>query len=320
MRPRPRVFSSKCLGFAACRWNGVTIPDKFIDSLKPYVDFVTTCPEADIGLGIPRDPIRIVSIKGELRLMQPATGRDVSKEMKKFTDEFLGSIGEIDGFILKDRSPSCGVSGVKIYPKLEQSAATSRGSGFFGLAVSERFSHLPIETEARLTNFTIREHFLARLFTIASFRSIKDKKEMKSLIRFHADNKFLLMSYNQKELSVMGRIVANHEKKSLAEVFRAYEESLYRALGRAARYTSNMNILLHALGYFKDKLSSSEKKFFLDTTEGYKTGKIPLSVPCNLLKSYIVRFDEKYLAAQTFFEPYPFELVEITDSGKGRGA
>lgn len=49
---KPKVFSSRCLGFAACRWNGVTIPDRFVEKLKPFVKYLTACPEAEIGLGI----------------------------------------------------------------------------------------------------------------------------------------------------------------------------------------------------------------------------------------------------------------------------
>jgi len=142
---KPRIFASKCLGFAACRWNGVAISDPFIESLKERVDFITVCPEVEIGLGVPRDPIKVVSKNGKLRLVQSGSGRDVSGEMKDFTDKFLGSLGEVDGFILKAGSPSCGIG------------------GFFGSGVLARFAHLPVETEERLTNPGIRERFLEKI-------------------------------------------------------------------------------------------------------------------------------------------------------------
>ena len=313
---RPRLFASRCLGFAACRWNGVTIPDKFIESLKPYVDFVTNCPESEIGLGVPRDPIRIVSQNRVQHLMQPATGRDITSQMTDFSNNLLDSLKDIDGFILKDRSPSCGISGVKVYPRMEPSSSIATDSGFFGREVLKRFSHLPVESEARLTNFRIREHFLARIFTIARFR--QTERRMKDLVRFHSENKLLLMAYNQKEMAAMGKVTANHEQKSPEEVFSDYEKHLHNAFQRIARYLSNVNILMHALGYFKEKLSAAEKAFFLKILGDYRSQKIPLSVPCALLKSYVVRFNEKYLASQTFFDPYPASLVQITDSGKGR--
>ena len=101
---KPKLFSSKCLGFAACRWNGETIPDRFIESLKPHVNFITECPESTIGLGVPRDPIRIVLEEDEYKLQQLNTSKDITEKMVKFSKDFASSLEEIDGFILKDRS------------------------------------------------------------------------------------------------------------------------------------------------------------------------------------------------------------------------
>jgi len=84
------------------------IPSDFVKALKPKVNFIPVCAEMEIGLGVPRDPIRIVSIKGEQRLVQPTTGQDVTDKMRDFSTHFLSSLPEIDGFILKYRSPSCG--------------------------------------------------------------------------------------------------------------------------------------------------------------------------------------------------------------------
>ncbi len=70
---RPLIFASRCLGFERCRWNGETVNDPLVDKLRKVADFITLCPERDIGLGIPRDPIRVVERSGALRLMQPAT-------------------------------------------------------------------------------------------------------------------------------------------------------------------------------------------------------------------------------------------------------
>ncbi len=315
---KPRVFVSKCLGFAHCRWNGLTIQDDFVDRLKPHVEFITTCPEVEIDLGVPRDPIRVVMKSKKLYLMQPATKADVTDRMQKFCDAYLSSIGAIDGFILKSRSPSCGIKEVKIYPGIEKSAALKKGSGFFGSTVLERFSNLPVEDEGRLRNFTIREHFLKRIFTLASFRAIKESLRMKDLVNFQANNKFLLMAYNQKEFRIMGRIVANHDKRPPAQVYSDYENHLYGALAKTPRYTSYINVLMHAMGHFKDKLNKGEKAFFLDLMEKYRSGRTPLRSDLDVLMSWGIRFGENYLIDQTFFAPYPEDLMDISDSGKGR--
>lgn len=315
---KPVIVVSKCLGFSACRYNGVTIYDEFVNMLKKYADFRPICPEVEIGLGVPRNPVRVVSINNSLRLIQPSTNIDLTETMNNFAYSFLNSIDEIDGFILKSRSPSCGIKDVKIYPSKENSMVIGKGSGFFGLAVIDRFPNLPVEDEGRLTNFRIREHFLTKIFTFAKFREIKSSKSMKQLVKFHSESKMLLMSYNQKEMRMLGRIVANFEKKSIDVLIKEYEEHLLSAFKQIPKYTSNINVLMHGLGYFSDNLSHEEKAFFLDILEKYRLGKVPLSVPLSILRSYIVRFKQEYLIQQNFFRPYPEELIEISDSGKGR--
>ena len=316
--PRPKVVVSRCIEFDSVRWNGQIVRSEFVRKLIPHVDTVTVCPEVEIGLGVPRDTLRVVRVGEELRIMQPASGRDYTEEMLSFTEDFLSNLGEVDGFILKGRSPTSGLMGVKIYPAVRDAPAMGRGAGVFGGEVKRRFGHLALEEEGRLNNSRIREHFLTKLFTMSRFRAVKSSNSMKELVQFHTENKLLLMAYNQERMRILGRIVANPDKRPFGELIRDYEEHLVGAFSKASRYTSNINVLMHGLGYFSDELSSNEKAFFLDSLERYRSGSIPLSVPLNIIRSLIVRFQEDYLVQQTFFEPYPEGLMEITDSGKGR--
>jgi uncharacterized protein YbgA (DUF1722 family)/uncharacterized protein YbbK (DUF523 family) len=320
--PQPRVVVSKCLGFDHCRYNGAIIPDAVVEQLAPYVTYLTVCPEVEIGLGVPRDPIRVVMREEERRLMQPATGVDLTARMEAFAAAYLDGLEAqkaIDGFILKGRSPSCGIKDVKVYAGLEKGPPLPQKTvGFFGGAVRERYGHLPVEEEGRLKNFTLREHFFTGIFTAADFRAVKAEAAMGELVRFHSDNKLLLMAYNEQELRLMGRIVANPQKKPVAEVLAEYETHLWEALAGPPRRTAGINVLMHALGYFSKQLSSEEKAYFLDSLEKYRAKKAPLSVPVSILGAWIVRFEEPYLARQTFFAPYPEPLIAISDSGKGR--
>ncbi|CAM4248870.1 hypothetical protein BAMA_06490 [Bacillus manliponensis] len=315
---KPKVVVSKCLEFEACRYNGDVITDATVRNLQPYVEFLPVCPEVEIGLGIPRETIRIVDQDGVQKLMQPSTGADVTKKMKLFSERFLSSLSHVDGFILKNRSPSCGTRDVKIYTGLEKSPSKGKGSGLFGGAVLEKFSHLAIEEEGRLSNFTIREHFFTKLFTIAYFKTVKKNKNMQELIHFQSDNKYLFMAYNQTKQKELGRIIANSVKLPVEDVFEKYECVLYELLHRTPRYTSNVNVCQHIFGYFKKELKKVEKDHFLSLLEKYAEKKMPLSSLLVVLKSWALRFEEEYLLRQTYFEPYPEALVEITDSGKGR--
>jgi uncharacterized protein YbgA (DUF1722 family)/uncharacterized protein YbbK (DUF523 family) len=315
---RPVVVVSKCLEFEPVRYDGSVLHNEFVRAFKAHVDFIPVCPEVEIGLGIPRAPVRIVQDGGRRRLIQPATGADVTEKMEVFTNSFLDGLEAVDGFILKGRSPTSGIKGVKIYVSAEKTAPVGKGPGFFGGAVLARFGHLAVEDEGRLKNLRIREHFLTKLFALASFREVKVQGRLGDLVKFHTRNKFLFMAYNQTRLRALGKTVANRERLPAAEVIRAYEEDFYAALARPPRRTANINVLMHGLGYFSEKLGREEKSFFLNLLDEYRGERVPPSVPLTVLREYVVRFGDEYLAAQTFFSPFPAELVDLADSGKGK--
>jgi uncharacterized protein YbgA (DUF1722 family)/uncharacterized protein YbbK (DUF523 family) len=315
---KPKVVISRCLGFESCRYDGQIISSRFVDKLKNYVEYITPCPEVDIGLGTPRDSLRVVRKNGSLSFVQTNTGKNYTEEINKYANNFLYDIEDVDGFILKEGSPSCGFKSVKYYPGSEKVASNTKGPGFFGGAILKRFPQHPIENEGRLRNFNIREHFLTRLFLMPEIRELKLDSTIKKLVNFHSRNKLLLMAYNQNLMRKLGKLVANNDDIPVEELVQKYIEVFLQAVNRTPRYTSNINVLMHALGYFKDVLKTEEKAFFLDALESYRNGKVPLSVPLYLIKSYIVKYDNDYLKSQIYLEPYPERLVEITDSGKGR--
>ncbi|QOT00284.1 DUF523 and DUF1722 domain-containing protein [Brevibacterium sp. JNUCC-42] len=315
---KPIVVVSKCLEFAECRYNGAVLSDITVQSLTPYVTFVPICPEVEIGLGIPRETIRIIKEGEQHRLVQPSTRVDLSTQMNAFSDNFLQNVGEVDGFILKNRSPSCGVKDVKVYSGWERAPVVESGPGFFGNKVEAYFPHAAIEEEGRLKNFTIREHFFTKLFTQAYFRHMQMVPTIQKLIQFHAENKYLFMSYNQKLTKELGKIVANHDKKTEKQVWDEYAKLLPNMFKRTARYTSNINVCQHIMGYFSKELSLKEKEHFMHLLNRYRERKLPLSSMTSLLKSWVYRYEQEYLLRQRFFEPYPEGLIDLGDSGKGR--
>jgi len=143
---KPRVVVSRCLGFEACRWNGEIIGSDAVEALRERVEFVTVCPEQDIGLGVPRRPINIVLVDGMVRVVQSETGRDVTHQLRNFSKSFLENLGTVDGFILKSRSPSCGHGTTKI----RDGSGVNLGSGVFASCVEKRFPDRVILDEEEL--------------------------------------------------------------------------------------------------------------------------------------------------------------------------
>jgi uncharacterized protein YbgA (DUF1722 family) len=252
-----------------------------------------------------------VDLDGSVRLIQHETGLDVTDRMIAFADSVLDDAGDLDGFILKSRSPSCGIKNVKVYRDAESGDTARKEAGIFASRVMDRFPDIPAEDEGRLRNRRIKEHFLTRIFAGASFRKVRASGKMRDLAGFHERNKFLLMAYSQKELQELGRIVANAEKLGFEEVADAYGAHFHRALARAPSYTATINVLMHALGYFKNSLSHEEKAFFLESLHRYREDRSTVCPNLAVFRSWIVRFGNDYLANQTFFNPFPPDLIEV---------
>lgn len=308
---RPYLVSSKCIEFDSCRYNGLMIKSSIVEKLREYAEFLPVCPEVDIGLGVPRDPIRVVDTGEGLELFQPATGKKLAKKMKIFSETFLNSIKIVDGFILKNKSPSCGVKAINVYTSFEDSRPRRDGVGIFAGNVIKKFKNIPVEDEGRLRNLFIRENFLTKIFILADFRKVKSGN-FQDILDFQTKNKLLLMSYSQDNTHEMGRTISDKHEEPLEDMKKRYESLLYETLSEMPNVSSNINVLMHALGYFSKKLTHDEKAFFLNSIQEYREGRIPLLVCLNVLKLWIIRFDQEYLLKQTFFDPYPQDLMQIT--------
>lgn len=317
---KPNVLISSCIGDCNCRYDGSNAKSDFLEKLKPFVNYQVVCPEVGMGLTIPRQSLRIISPKGdEERLVFSKTGEDMTDIMQKFSSDFIDSLDKesLDGAVLKSRSPSCGIKDVKVYKSFGKSSPHSKKTkGIFAKNLIDRFESLAVEDEGRLTNYDIREHFLTRIFTLAEFKSLKSDMNINSLIKFHSENKYLLMVYSQINLKKLGKITANSEKKDIEIIFAEYEKYLHKALSSRTSTKRNINMLLHLFGYFSKEISSEEKIFFLEHLEDYSNSRIPFSVPLSLLRSWVIRFGNEYLKNQTIFEAFPQVLTDVRDSGK----
>jgi uncharacterized protein YbbK (DUF523 family)/uncharacterized protein YbgA (DUF1722 family) len=314
---KPVICVSKCLGFECCRYNGTMSKDDLVNNLKSYVDFIPVCPEVEIGMSIPREALRLVNNGDNIKLIVQKNGEDFTEKMLRFTASFLDSIPKIDGFLLKSKSPSCGIRDVKIYSSNEKGASCDKGSGLFASKVLTRFNNAVIEDEGRLSNYNLRELFLTKIFLYSEFRRIIELGSVEALLKFTEQNKLLFMSYNQKECKTLEKLASNIDVFNFHKAADEYQEHLNNIFSRSARYTSKIKVLLQVLQSFKSHLNLKEQTFVLEVIDMYSKGRIPFTTPLYLIKSYLVRFDCDDILKQSFFEPFPQDLVELRDSGKG---
>lgn len=141
--PRPKLFVSRCLGFDACRYNGLKIIDRSVELLKSHADIVTACPELAIGLGVPRKPIRVVEEEGRRMLYQPATENDYAAAMEAWLGDYLDALGPVDGLSLRRRARPA-APGVSNALRADISLELRRSAlGFSAVRLSIVFSAVP---------------------------------------------------------------------------------------------------------------------------------------------------------------------------------
>ena len=306
-----RLGISSCLLGENVRYNGGHKLDRFLrDTLGQYVDFVPVCPEAECGLGIPREAMRLVGDPEKPRLKTRKTLVDHTDRMQKWAAERLRELEKEDlrGFVFKSRSPSSGMTGVKVYD--ETGTRIRKGSGLFARAFMDRFPTLPVEDEDRLDDTGLRENFIERLFTYDRWRKMESSgRTVGRLIEFHTRHKLLILSHSRKTLKELDALTARSGKMPSGELYGRYIETLMEGLKLQATVKKNTDVLMHIMGYFKKVLGGDEKKELLEIIERYRTGIAPLVVPVTLLNHYVRKYRPEYLPGQYYLDPHPGELM-----------
>lgn len=295
------------------------IREDFVEQLLPFVEVVDVCPEVEIGMGTPRESLRIVENEGKRSLYQPATQKHYTDQMNSFTKDRIAHMNDVDGFLLKSKSPSCGLYDARIYNGFSESAMHQRGAGFWGDVVLRAYPGAAIEDEMRLKNFTLRENFLVKLFSFARLRELSFAS-ISEVMRFQENNKILLMAYGHSGQKKLGKILGDYQRGKEKEVYQSYAVAFREHLARPPSFRNWINALQHAFGGLKKSLTSPEKKLFLNSLDEYRAERLPLSAIIKMLHAWALAHENHYLLAQTILSPYPADLIDLSDTGKGRGS
>lgn len=300
---KPKILFSRCF-FEPVRYNGGIVIDDFVEKLKRHVDYLYLCPEVEIGLSVPRFPIIITQDGNEKRLIQQETGLDLTDRMISYVESITRQLTKIDGAVLKAKSPSCGVSSAKLY---KGGFIIGKTDGFLSESLKKTFPLLPVEDEGRLRDEKIRDHFLTRVFAFCEFKALSENPKEAELVKFHTKYKYLLMTYSQKHLKILGRIVADG-KTTINEKISKYGELFAEALIKKTTKTRHINTLTHIFGHISRYLNQKERAHFLELMEKYRKNMIKRRVLIELLRSFAYRFENEYILMQKYLEPFPEDL------------
>lgn len=304
-----RLGISTCLLGEPVRFNGGHKRDRFLtDVLGRHCAWVPVCPEFEMGLGAPRETLRLVGRPGEPRLLEPATGTDRTREMERFNRERLKRLVKenLHGFVFKKDSPTCGVFRVKVWHE-GGGGSERKGVGLWARDLQKRLPLLPVEEEGRLHDLGLRENFIERVFCYYRWTQVGSRP--RDLVKFHTAHKFTLLSHSPELYRELGRLVADAGSRPLRELKQEYGATFMRALALRATPRKHVNVLTHLLGFLKRDLDADDKAEILEQIDAYRAGLVPLIVPLTLLKHHFRRHPQDWVGAQTYLNPYPDELM-----------
>ncbi|MDJ0973496.1 MAG: DUF523 domain-containing protein [Planctomycetota bacterium] len=221
---RPRVGISACLLGEAVRYDGGHKRDGYlVDSLGAHVEWVPVCPEAELGLGTPRPPIRLEQDGDDVRLCVIATGEDLTGPMARWAADRGAELSEQDlaGFVLKSRSPSCGLGDAPVSDA--EGAEVDLRSGAFAHDLSVSWPTLPLASEMTLRDPEQRACFLARVFAFARLDGARGPAAVRA---HHERHRLLVASHALDAVSTLDDLADGDDVYAYADGFRTALQQL----------------------------------------------------------------------------------------------
>ena len=305
-----KIGVSACLLGREVRFDGGHKRSRFVtDTLASHFEFVAFCPEVAIGMGTPRQPIRLV---GDVRNPEAVgvkdQGLNVSQPLRDYGKKTAGNIHELSGFILKKDSPSCGMERVKVYNG--KGMPERSGTGLFAREIMEAHPLLPVEEEGRLNDAELRDNFVTRVYVYARWKALIESGLSKAtLLGFHAGHKYLVMSHSTVMYRQLGQMLSDLTRASLVEIADSYIAVLMQTLSKPATRKRHTNVMQHLLGYLKNSLDSAHRSDMNQTIDAYRRGEFPLVVPIRLLQHHFSIHPHPYIEKQVYLNPHPQALL-----------
>lgn len=278
------------------------------ETLGKYFTFRSFCPEMAIGLGTPRETLRLVMQEDGVHCVGNKTASlDVTRQLTDVAHQQESWHKDLCGYILKKDSPSCGMERVRVY---KGDMPERNGTGIYAQVLKEKFPYLPVEEEGRLGDPVLRENFIKRVFVYRHWRDIEVKGfTLQNLTDFHAQYKYVLLSHDQQLTRNLGSRLANASKEPIAEVLQWYFTELMTILEIKATRKNHVNVLQHLQGFLKNDIDKEYKKELTETIENYRLGLLPLIVPVTLLRHHFRRHPKPFVDQSKYLAPHPSELM-----------
>ena len=303
------VGISACLMGQEVRYNGGHKQSRLcLDHLVRVFEFVPYCPEVAIGMGVPREPIRLVGDPDHPRAIGIKTkDLDVTDQLDRYGVEVGEASQKLCGYILMRDSPSCGLFSTKIYN--EKGNYPGKHAGIFVRALKRTNPLLPLEEEGRLNDAVLRENFIARVFAFHDWKeTVANVPSAEKIVKFHSRYKYMLMAHNQKAYRELGRMVADAGLIEAHHLADDYLHQFMATIAKPATRKGHANTLYHLVGYLKQNVPSHIRQELTASIEDYRNGIVNLAVPVTLINHYLKLHGSEYIQGQAYLNPYARDL------------
>ncbi|MDD1019077.1 DUF523 and DUF1722 domain-containing protein [Pseudomonas sp. TNT2022 ID1048] len=310
MSAKPKIAISACLMGVEVRYNGGHKESRLCSRvLSEYFDFVPLCPEVAIGMGTPREPIRLVGDPEQPRAVGTVDASlDVTLPLAEYGERMAAQVDDICGYIFMQNSPSCGLERVKVY-QANGIPHRNGGRGIYAQAFCAQHPDLPVEEAGRLNDPVLRENFLTRVYVYRGWQALlKQGLTRRALTDFHSRCKYLLMAHHPVQYKTLGNLLGSMGKGDPNLIGPRYFSELMAALSKCATRGTHSNVLQHLSGYLKQSISPEDKQEVQHVIGQYRHGIVPLVVPLTLLKHHFRQHPDPYIAQQLYLQPHPENL------------
>jgi uncharacterized protein YbbK (DUF523 family)/uncharacterized protein YbgA (DUF1722 family) len=299
-----RIGVSSCLLGEAVRHDGRHKRDAYVaDTLGADFELVPVCPEVALGLGVPREPIRLVQrARGAITAVgvrDPALQPGAA--LRAYGRRMAAELDDLCGHVLKSRSPSCGMAGVPVY-LAQGGAGARRGVGLYAAELMAARPELPVEDERRLADPARREHFLERVLALARWRALcAGGLSAARLAAFHEAHRLQLAAHGAGHGAVPARRLA----RLIAAGDDGYGAAFMAVLRRPGTRRGHARVLEQLCALLREMLTDAQSTRLAEAIADYRAGAAPLGAPLALLRERLRRRPHPALLGQTYLAARP---------------
>lgn len=308
MGERIKLGVSACLLGRKVRWDGKDKFDPFLArTFGRYAEFFPFCPEVEAGLPVPREPLRIEVVGDRPRLVGISSGKDKTRQLTRWIKHYISKVAkkEFDGFILKAKSPSCGLKSARRYKKEEGRVLS--GAGLLAEALKKALPLTPLEEAETLRKPCGLSSFADKVFVLKRFRALlKERKSKEKIQSFHKREELVIASHCPQKLKILTQILNSDTPTSVC--YKLYQNVLLEAMEFKATRAKHFKVLQRIVSSFKADLGAKKLKTLRKKIAFWKASDVPLAHLLKTIRSLAEAYNRKDLLRQSYIGCSPTEF------------